>query len=105
MGGGGGLNILNQFQTRKSSDFQQYDPRPLFKIKYDPHTLSQTKSMTPPPPPSVIFVNLKKYKRPLFLLPYWAHKRVTDNFRTVLRLTVFRWAPPPPPPHVRMERH
>ena len=42
-------------------------------------------------------MNLKKYKHPLFLLPYWAHKRVTDNFRTVLRLTVFRWAPPPPP--------
>ena len=28
------------------------------------------------------------------MLPYWAHKLVTDNFWTVLRLTVFRWAPP-----------
>ena len=51
MGGGGVEYFESEFQNRKSSDFQQYDPRPLFKIKYDPHTLSQTKSMTPPPPP------------------------------------------------------
>ena len=58
---GGGVEYFeSEFQNRKSSDFQQYDPRPLFKIKYDPHTLSQNKSMTPPPPPSVIFVDLKK---------------------------------------------
>ena len=61
---GGGVEYFeSEFQNRKSSDFQQYDPRPLFKIKYDPHTLSQNKSMTrdppTPPPPSVIFVDLK----------------------------------------------
>ena len=55
--GGGGVDYFeSEFQNRKSSDFQQYDPRPLFKIKYDPHTLSQNKSMTPRAPVSYLWI-------------------------------------------------